>query len=105
MPLAAEKRKSVSLRVWSHIKHGSEGKGRGRTMQEWEEEERVSPEQTELAAGVAAALRSRCFHSSQEWGILLEMIREREEADRCRSMADSVTLVQQEPADHCKAGP
>ena len=74
-------------------------------MQEWEEEEGVSPEQTELAAGVAAALRSRCFHSSQEGGILLEMIREREEADRCRSMADSVTLVQLEPTDHCKAGP
>ena len=95
MPLAAEKRKSVSLRVWSHIKHGSEGKGRGRTMQEWEEEESVSPEQTELAAGVAAALRSRCFHSGQEWGILLED--QREEADRCRSTANSVTLVQQEP--------
>ena len=72
-------------------------------MQEWEEEEGVSPEQTELAAGVAAALRSRCFHSGQEWGILLED--QREEADRCQSMADSVMLVQQEPADHCKAGP
>ena len=46
-------------------------------MQEWEEEERVSPEQTELAAGVAAALRSRCFHSSQEWGIVLDDRRER----------------------------
>ena len=72
-------------------------------MQEWEEEESVSPEQTELAAGVAAALRSRCFHSGQEWGIVLDD--QREEADCCRSMADSVTLVQQEPADHCKAGP
>lgn len=57
MPLAAEKRKSVSSRVWSHIKHGSEGKGRGRNMQEWEEEERVSPEQTELAAGVGSSAK------------------------------------------------
>lgn len=46
-------------------------------MQEWEEEESVSPEQTELAAGVAAALRSRCFHSGQEWGIVLDDQRER----------------------------
>lgn len=104
MPLPAEKRKSVSLRVWSHIKHGSEGKGRGRTMQEWEEEERVSPEQTELAAGVAAALRSRCFHSGQEWGIVLDDQRERgggllPEHGRQRHAGSAGT------ADHCKAGP
>ena len=54
-----------------------EGKGGGRNTQEWEGEEHISPEQTELAAGMAAALRSRCFHSGQEWGILLDDQRER----------------------------